>query len=50
MFEFLILVVLYVAASYFWLNMDITTKYPKLKDTIVDKVVSYPMLLIGRFL
>lgn len=50
MFEFLILVVLYIAASYFWLSMEITDKYPKLKDTVVDKVISYPMTVIGRYL
>ena len=50
MFEFLILVVLYIAVSYFWLSMDITVKYPKLKDTLVDKIISYPMVFIGRYM
>lgn len=50
MIELVFFVFLYVAASYFWITMEITDKYPTLKDGLFDKVISFPMALIGRLL
>lgn len=50
MITLLLLLAVYVLGSYFWMDQEITTKFPAHKDTWYDKFVSWPMMFIGRFL
>lgn len=50
MLEFLILIVAYIGASYLWMAFNVAETHPKVKDTIIDKIMAWPMAFIGRFI